>query len=192
MKSLLERWRTRRLASVYVLLATFTVAIVAASYAAHGARGQEEHNSSSDATPLKVLNTPIQPNDFTRIAKAVGPAVVNINTQTLPKQSENNPRQFHGRAMPTPQNPGGGDQGQGQGDDGFQDFFNRFFGGQNPGGGDQGDQANQGVQESLGSGFIVDSKGYIITNDHVVDKADKIYVKLSTDPDTQDLAGLLT
>ena len=43
------------------------------------------------------------------------------------------------------------------------------------------------MQESLGSGFIVDSKGYIITNDHVVDKADKIYVKLSTDPDTQDL-----
>ena len=46
---------------------------------------------------------------------------------------------------------------------------------------------NGQVQESLGSGFIVDSKGYIITNDHVVDKADKIYVKLSTDPDSQDL-----
>ena len=43
------------------------------------------------------------------------------------------------------------------------------------------------VRESLGSGFIVDPKGYIITNNHVVEKADKIYVKLSTDPDTQDL-----
>ena len=43
------------------------------------------------------------------------------------------------------------------------------------------------MQESLGSGFIVDSKGYIITNNHVIDKADKIYVKLSTDPDSQDL-----
>ncbi len=50
---------------------------------------------------------------------------------------------------------------------------------------DEGD--NNQVQESLGSGFIVDPKGYIITNDHVIDKADKIYVKLSTDPDTQDL-----
>src|SRR5580658_9586230 len=47
---------------------------------------------------------------------------------------------------------------------------------------DQGEQG-QGVQEALGSGFIVDSRGYIITNNHVVDKADKIFVKLSTDPD---------
>ena len=72
------------------------------------------------------------------------------------------------------------------GQDNFQDFFNRFFGGQIPGGPDEGDNGAE-VQESLGSGFIVDPKGYIITNDHVVDKADKIYVKLSTDPDTQDL-----
>ena len=43
------------------------------------------------------------------------------------------------------------------------------------------------MQESLGSGFIVDPKGYIITNNHVIEKADKIYVKLSTDPDTTDL-----
>lgn len=175
---------------MYVLLATLTVAIVAGSYAAHGVRGQEQQqNASADASPLHVVNTPIQDNDFTRIAKMVGPAVVNINTQTLPKQSEN-PRRFHGRTMPMPQNPDGDDGGQGQGgqggDDGFQDFFNRFFGGQVPGEPDQGDQDNQGVQESLGSGFIVDPRGYIITNDHVVDKADKIYVKLSTDPDTQD------
>ena len=189
MKSLFERWRTRRLASVYVLLATVTITIVGASFAAHGVRGQEKQNSSTDATPLKIINTAIQPNDFTRIAKEVGPAVVNINTQTLPKQSDNRPgRSLHGRQMP--QNPDGDDDGQGGGsggDDNFQDFFNRFFGGQVPGGPDQGDQGNQGVQESLGSGFIVDPKGYIITNNHVVDKADKIYVKLSTDPDTQDL-----
>ncbi len=53
---------------------------------------------------------------------------------------------------------------------------------------DQGDGGDDGqVRESLGSGFIVDPKGYIITNNHVIEKADKIYVKLSTDPDTQDL-----
>ncbi|MFP5276066.1 MAG: trypsin-like peptidase domain-containing protein [Acidobacteriota bacterium] len=183
MKSLLERWRTRRLASVYILLGTLTVVIVAGSFAAHGVRGQEKQNTSADASPLKIVNTAIQPNDFTRIARLVGPAVVNINTQTLPKQSQSHGH--FGRGIP--QNPDGGNQGGGGDDGGFQDFFNRFFGGQIPGGPDQGDGANQGVQESLGSGFIVDPKGYIITNDHVVDKADKIYVKLSTDPDTTDM-----
>ena len=196
MKSLFERLRTRRLASVFILLATLSVGIVAGSYVAHGVRGQEKQNDSADATPLKVVNSPVQPNEFVKIAKAVGPAVVNINTQTLPKQSANkNRRNFHGRVQPNPQNPQNPDDedqqgGQGGGDDGgqgnFQDFFNRFFGQQGPDGGDEGDQGGGGVRESLGSGFIVDSKGYIITNNHVVDKADKIYVKLATDPDNQD------
>ncbi len=195
MKSLFDRLRSHRLASVLVLLATLSTAIVAGSFVAHGVRGQEKQNDSADATPLKVVNSTVPPNEFVKIAKLVGPAVVNINTETLPKQSSNKDRRnFHGHVIqPTPQNPGdgGGDddqqqgQGQGQGQDNFQDFFNRFFGGQIP---DQGgDDNGGGVQESLGSGFIVDPKGYIITNNHVIEKADKIYVKLSTDPDTQDL-----
>ena len=67
----------------------------------------------------------------------------------------------------------------------MQDLFNRFFGGQGGGGdGDDGsDGRGGGERRALGSGFIVDPRGYIITNNHVVDKADKIYVKLSTDPD---------
>ena len=193
MKSLLERLRSRRLASAFVLLATLSAAIVGGSFAAHGVRGQEKQSASADATPLKVVNSTIPPNEFVRIARQVGPAVVNINTETLPKQTANKGgRNFHFKVQPNPQAPGNGDNGdddqqpgQGQGSDNFQDFFNRFFGGQvpSPEGGDQSGE----VQESLGSGFIVDSKGYIITNFHVVEKADKIYVKLSTDPDTQDL-----
>jgi serine protease Do len=198
MNSFFERLRSRRLASTFVVLAAVSAAIVAGSYAAHGVRGQESQSDSSDASPLKVVNSTTPPNDFVRIARLVGPAVVNINTQTLPKQTANhgpNGHTFHFRTQPNQQNPGNGDddqdngQGQGQGQqppDNFQDFFNKFFGGQAPGGpgGDEGD--NGQVQESLGSGFIVDAKGYIITNDHVIDKADKIYVKLSTDPDTVD------
>ncbi len=191
MKSLLERLRSRRLASSFLMLATLSAAIVAGSFWAHGVRGQEQQNDSADATPLKVVNSTVPPNDFVRIARQVGPAVVNINTQTLPKQTANKgPRNFHFKVQPNQKSPDGDDgddddQQQGQGPDNFQDFFNRFFGGQapSPDGGDQGG----GVQESLGSGFIVDPKGYIITNNHVVEKADKIYVKLSTDPDTQDL-----
>ena len=194
MNSLFERLRSRRLASTFVLLATLSAAIVAGSFAAHGVRGQEKQNDSTDATPLKVANSVTPPNEFVKIAKRVGPAVVNINTETLPKQVTGKGRRLpHGRIQPLPGNPGndddqdqpqqGGQGGQGgQGD--FQDFFNRFFGGQVPDqeGGDDGQ-----VRESLGSGFIVDPKGYIITNNHVIEKADKIYVKLSTDPDTQDM-----
>ncbi len=195
MKSLFERLRARRLASTFVLLGALSGAIVAGSYWAHGVRGQEQQNDSADATPLKVVNSTTPPNEFVKIARVVGPAVVNINTETLPKQSaDKGHHNFHFRVQPNQKNPGdNGDNGdedqqqapQGQGPDNFQDFFNRFFGGQVPApdGGDQGG----GVQESLGSGFIVDAKGYIVTNYHVVEKADKIYVKLSTDPDTQDL-----
>jgi serine protease Do len=191
MKSLFERLRTRRLASVFILLATLSVAIVAGSFAAHGVRGQEKQNDSADATPLKVVNSTVAPNQFVEIAKRVGPAVVNINTQTLPKQSANKGRRnFHGRVLPQPQQPGDDDQdenqdqqqGQQQGQGPWGDIF-RFFGGQMP---DMEGGENSQVRESLGSGFIVDPKGYIITNYHVVEKADKIYVKLSTDPDNAD------
>jgi serine protease Do len=190
MKSLFERLRSRRLASVFVLLATLSAAIVAGSFAAHGVRGEEKQNSSADATPLKVVNSTVPDNKFVTIAKEVGPAVVNINTRTLPKQGSNKGNRNFRFHMQTPHQPGGNDdedqdqpqpgQGQGQGQGDFQDFFNRFFGGQMPdqGGGDDGQ-----AHESLGSGFIVDPKGYIITNYHVIEKADKIYVKLSTDPD---------
>ena len=187
MSSLFERLRMRRLSTVFLVLATLSVTIVAGSFLAHGVRGQEKQNASADASPLSVVNSSVAPNEFVKIARQVGPAVVNINTETLPKQTENKGRRNpHARPMPNPQNPGddddqGGDQGQGQGN--FQDFFNHFFGGQAPDqeGGDDGQ-----VRESLGSGFIVDPKGYIITNNHVIEKADKIYVKLSTDPDNQD------
>jgi serine protease Do len=190
MKSLLLRLRSHRLASTFFLLAAVSAAIVGGSFAAHGVRGQERTSDSSDATPLKVASSATEPNAFVKIAKAVGPAVVNINTQTIPKAAGNKGRRFlppHNRVQPNPQNPGDNpdddDQDQGQGQNNFQDFFNRFFGGQIP---DQGEGDDGQVRESLGSGFIVDPKGYIITNSHVIEKADKIYVKLSTDPDNQD------
>ena len=188
MKSLIERLRARRLASAFVLLATLSAVLVGGSFAAHGVRGQEKQIDSADATPLKVVNSTVPDNEFVKIAKKVAPAVVNINTQTLPKQSANKGRRnFHGRVQPIPQQPGDNDddqddQQQPQGQGNFQDFFNRFFGGQMPD--MEGDDGH--VRVSLGSGFIVDPKGYIITNYHVIEKADKIYVKLSTDPDNQD------
>ncbi len=62
----------------------------------------------------------------------------------------------------------------------MDDFFNRFFGGPRQGGGQGDDGAIR--ERSLGSGVIVDAKGYIVTNRHVVDKADRIRVRLQDDP----------
>ncbi|HEX8711437.1 MAG TPA: trypsin-like peptidase domain-containing protein, partial [Terracidiphilus sp.] len=192
MKALLDRLRTRRLTSAFTLLATLSVAVVAGSFAVHGMHGEDSPGGAAIA-PLKVINSKIAPNAFVKIAQVVGPAVVNIKTETLPKQTTS--RGFHGRTI-RPQNPNGnkggdsggdgsgGGSGDDQGPDSFQNFFNRFFGGQIPSP-DEGDGAG-GVQESLGSGFVVDPNGYIITNNHVIDHADRIYVKLSSDPDTQD------
>src|ERR1035441_9669269 len=115
MNLLFERMRSHRLASTFVLLATLSAAIVGGSFAAHGVRGQEKQNDSADATPLKVVNSTVEPNKFVEIAKQVGPAVVNINTQTLPKQSANKGRRnFHGRVQQHPQQPGDDDQDEDQ------------------------------------------------------------------------------
>jgi len=190
MKSLLERLRMRRLASTFTILATLSAGILIGSVVAHGVKGQESKVDSTDATPLKVPSPRDLSTDFTKIAKEVGPAVVNINTETLPKDQQPGRRQrgsqrFRQQPQNPDNNPGDDDDqdqdqgpGGGGGQGGMQDFFNRFFG-MGPDQGVPDDQAHA----ALGSGFIVDPKGYIVTNNHVVDKADRIYVKLASDPD---------
>jgi serine protease Do len=195
MKSLLGRLRYRRLASTFTILATLSVGILVGSVVAHGVRGQESKIDTSDATPLKIPQPRDLATDFTRISKEVGPAVVNINTITLPKEKQQSrSRNPHSRQLQPPQQQSPDDngdddddqdQGQGGGQGNFQDFFNRFFGG----GPDAGPDESGQERESLGSGFIVDPRGYILTNNHVVDKADKIFVRLSTDPDGAAIQG---
>jgi serine protease Do len=139
---------------------------------------KQQKVDSSDARPLTIPNPVNLSNGFSAIVKQVGPAVVNINTESLPKQpAQRNRRGLQrGPLQQQPQDPNGDDSTPGnQGD--MQDFFNRFFGGQ---GG--GQMPEQGPRRALGSGFIVDPRGYIITNNHVVEGADHIYVRLSTDP----------
>jgi serine protease Do len=185
MKSLLGRLRNRRLVSTFTLLATLSAGILIGSFVTHGVRGQESKVDTSDATPLKVPQPKQLSTDFTRIAKQVGPAVVNINTITLPKERQQGARRNpHSRQFQQQQPPDDDDDSQDQDDQGdFQDFFNRFFGG-------QGQMPEEGQErESLGSGFIVDTRGYILTNNHVVEKADRIFVRLSTDPDGGNIQG---
>jgi serine protease Do len=183
--TLLERIRSRRLTTTFTLLATLSVGILAGSVLTRNVSGKEQVGvNSSDARPLVIPSPVVLSNGFSQIVKQVGPAVVNINTEELPKQSTNKRPGRRGLQRDPHQGQGGGDddsQQQTPGD--MQDFFNRFFGGQGGQGGDDDSDGAGGDRRALGSGFIVDPRGYIITNNHVVDKADKIYVKLSTDAD---------
>jgi serine protease Do len=180
MKFFLRRLRYRRLASTFTILATLSAGILIGSVVAHGVHGQESKETpkidTSDATPLKVPAPRDLSTDFTRIAKEVGPAVVNISTVTLPKEQQR--RRGFTMSPFGQRGPDNGGGGQEEGPNNFQDFFNRFFGG-GPG---MGPDESGHERQSLGSGMIVDPRGYIITNDHVINKADKIWVRLSTDP----------
>jgi serine protease Do len=168
------RIQNHRLAFTFTMLTTLTVGILAGSVLTHSVGAAEQQNvSSTDARPLVIPSPVTLSNGFSTIVKQVGPAVVNINIESIPKKAAAPRRNPHGRPAPN----GNDDQ---QGD--MQDFFNRFFGGQNPGGDDEGGGGG-GEQQALGSGFIVDPRGYIITNNHVVDKADRIFVKLAGEPD---------
>ena len=166
-----QNLRNGRLSTTFAFLGVLSLGILAGSVFTGRVSAMGQHIDSSDAKPLTIPNPVLLSNQFSGIVKQVGPAVVNINTESLPKTSANPNR---GRRRITPPGDDQGDQGD------MQDFFNRFFGGQNPG---EDGSPELGTRRALGSGFIVDSRGYIITNNHVVDKADHIYVKLSTDPE---------
>ncbi len=170
-QGLWNKIRSGRLTTTFTLLATLSAGILAGSMLTGNVSAKQQKVDSSDAKPIVIPNPVTLSNGFSAIVKQVGPAVVNINTESLPKESTSKGRRGQLQGPPD----GNGDQGD-QGD--MQDFFNHFFGGQ----GGAAPEA-QGPQHALGSGYIVDPRGYIITNNHVVDHADHIYVKLSTDPD---------
>ena len=154
-RDLFERLRNHRLTATFALLAILSAGILAGSILTRSVSGKEQAVDSTDARPLVVPSPVFQSNEFAKIAKQVGPAVVNINTITLPKQNATK-RSPHGgiQRMPSPNDPNNGDQGTNQGD--MQDFFNRFFGGQGGQGGDDGADGG-GEHEALGSGFVVET-----------------------------------
>ena len=162
----LARFKANRWAYTLTILATLTVGILIGTVVSYGVKGKEGQKSS-DATPLSIPAPQQLSNAFSHISKQLEPSVVNINTESTVK----NPHRRGRSIRPEPDQ----DQGNGDEDSPFQDFFDKFFGGQ---GGQGGPDAGTVRQRSLGSGVIVDSKGYIVTNRHVVEKADRIRVKL--------------
>jgi len=169
--SLFDRLRTQKLLSFTLTVFTLSVGIVIGTLITGGVKAAKDDKVAPGATPLVIPNPVELSNAFTQIAKSVEPSVVNISTTYLPKQT---PRSGGRRQMVVPRDQGGdqGDQG------GMDDFLYKFFG--NPFGGGEGPGSNR-KQEALGSGVVVDKAGYILTNNHVVDKADIIKVKFAGD-----------
>ena len=90
------------------------------------------------------------PESFADLAQKLLPAVVNISTTAVNKKAT-------GKTPEMPQFPPGSP---------FEEFFKEFF--------DKNRPEQQRKSTSLGSGFIIDKKGIIITNNHVIQDADEI------------------
>jgi len=112
----------------------------------------------AESPPVKTITLP----SFTELAKKLTPVAVNISTTKIVKGKKST-RQF---------SPPGGGENDPNRDFFGDDFFKHFF----------GDMPQRDYkQQSLGSGFIIDREGYILTNNHVVSGADAIKVKLSNE-----------
>src|SRR6266446_2343595 len=157
----LFNWARRRkiLAAVFVAF-TLTVGILIGSVVSGRVSATKGFGfPGTTATALTVPDPVPSSSSFASIVNRVEPAVVNIaTTQVLERKKGPRTR----RTQPNDQ------------DDPMQDFFDRFFDGR-PDGPPQ-------AERSLGSGVIVDKRGYILTNNHVVEQATKIQVQLNGDP----------
>ena len=110
---------------------------------------------SSTVSAVNPSSSVMVPANFTDIAQSVSPTVVNVRTEKVIKGGGPVFRHFRG--------PFGEE-------DPFEDFFKKFFGDVPP---------REFKQRSLGSGFCIDKEGYIVTNNHVIENADEIKVKLT-------------
>ncbi|MBV8896485.1 MAG: trypsin-like peptidase domain-containing protein [Acidobacteriaceae bacterium] len=160
-----------KMLSFVLLLCTLAIGIVIGTVINTGVRADKQTGSpgAPDATPLTIPPAVPIATEFTKLAKRVEPSVVYIESDYLPKPGLTAKRAPHHRddsddaESDTP--PKHGDPSE---------MLKRFFGG-------GGDEQQNFRTEGSGTGFVVDKNGYIITNNHVIEKADRIKVRLAGD-----------
>jgi len=140
-----------------LVLLTLTIGIVIGTLISSDVGAARKQPVAPDATPIVIPKAiPIE-NEFSAVAKKIRPAVVNIQVEFHQKSTQD----------PSRRNP-------------QEDFFRRFFGTPESPFGEQTPRGRR-RRPGEGSGVIVDPKGYIITNNHVVGDADRIRVRLFDD-----------
>jgi serine protease Do len=168
--SFFDKLRTQKLLSFTLMLFTLSIGIVIGTVVNSGVKAARDSSAAPDATPL-VIPSPVElSNSFSQLAKQVEPSVVNISTTYNPKPARASTNR---RGRPAPQDDDEDNEG------GMNEFMYRFFG--NPFG-NGGPNLQTPRSSATGSGVVVDANGYILTNNHVVDKADRIQVKFTGDP----------
>src|SRR5580704_19599957 len=161
--SFVDRVRTQKLLSFTLLLFTLCLGIVIGTLINSGVKAARDNSQAPGATPL-VIPSPVElSNAFTQIAKQVEPSVVNISVTYAARPAR---RGSHHQAAPDEDNSSGMD-----------DIFRRFL---NPFGG-EGPEMQGNEVKALGSGVVVDAAGYVLTNNHVVDKAARLQLKFPGD-----------
>lgn len=153
-----------KLLSIGLLVCTLLIGVVLGTVLNRGVKADHQASAPAapDATPLTIPPAVPLTNEFTKLAKRVEPSVVYIESDYLAKAGQRAKRDEDD------QDEGDGDTAPGGKDP--SDLFKRFFGKQDP---------RSFRTEGSGTGFIVDRNGYIITNNHVVEKADRIKVVLN-------------
>lgn len=170
-----QKFRGRKFLPFAALLFTLSFGVLIGTVMNTGAKAaKDQNNAAPGATPL-VIPSPVQlQNSFSTIAKMLEPSVVNISSEYIPAaQAKSNVQPRARRRTPNQ------DEDQ---NDGMQDFMQRFFGGNGGNGGNFNfEQPQDRRTAGLGSGFVVDKNGYILTNNHVVEHSTRLKVKFNDD-----------